>query len=105
MPSLRAFGDCSLDEATRHLSGAHTIQMDPLLDAELVIVDDNCVEGRWWKSESWDHSMDDMRGRQDAFGGRSLQAPLLASHYFRSLISLSNWRQALSIVSVFGIYY
>lgn len=60
MPSLRAFGDCSLGEATRHLSGVHTIQMDPLLDVELVIVDDNCVEGRWWKSESWDHSMNDM---------------------------------------------
>jgi hypothetical protein len=100
MPSLRAFGDCSLGEATRHLSGVHTIQMDPLLDVELVIVDDNCVEGRWWKSESWI-----WRGRQDAFGGRSLQAQLLASHYFGSLISLSNWRQALSIVSFFGIYY
>lgn len=39
MRSFRAFEDCSLDTVTRPLSGVQTIQMDPLLDAELVIVD------------------------------------------------------------------
>lgn len=78
MLSFRAFGDCSLGKATKPLSGVQTIQMNPLLNAELVIVDCNCGEGRPAEKESWVHSIHDMEGRQDAFRGRSLQeVPLI----------------------------